>query len=288
MQQMTRDSLWRWGADQLQQAGIENYLRIAQDLYLFTENISRMALIVSPDEYVSQDNLIAYQNYISRASQKEPFSKITQMNEFAGLDFYVTHDTLDPRMDTEILYDMVVETLQDNPAFYKLLDIGTGTGCIAISLAKKIPHIQVLGLDISEKSVIVAQKNANHHDVQTRCFFLEKDIFAENSDICLGDYDIIVSNPPYIPEQAYDYLDETVTRYDPAIALFAGDDGLCFYRNLAHRMVEKQDFPKMLFLEFGIGQGAVLKELFSQIGFHSFIFRQDGHGIIRALSCIYG
>lgn len=285
----TRDKLWRDAAEKLRDLYPETAMNIAQDLYIHAENITKMDLILSPNHIVGDDIVYKYKNYIQRALLCEPVSKIIQQKDFYGTSFYVTHDTLDPRYDSEVIITAILNDFQGRyDENLRILDLGIGTGCLSVVCAKVFTKSSIIGLDISEKAVIVAMCNAVTANVAERCHFICQDMMSHHHSDYDGGYDIIISNPPYIPKDALDYLDANVLMYDPVVALDGGEDGLVFYRNIAQNITKYCKKNTFLYLEVGIGQAAYVKDIFSLYHFTAFKFHTDSAGIIRCVSCRCG
>ena len=257
---------------------------IAQQIYVQIEGIDRIKIITEGHIVPEETTIKAFEEMIQRVASHEPLGKILGSTDFYGIPFKVTADTLDPRTDTETIITAILEKYETRRAEkLNILDIGTGTGCLAITATNLFTNADVIGLDISQKALIVAHENAVMANVQDRCKFVCHDLEKFNSFEC----DIIISNPPYIPTGAIDYLDPSVRNYDPHIALDGGDDGLDFYRDIARITPNICKDGTDIFLEVGIGQASCVKDIFSAYGFKKFSFyRDDGH-IIRCVSCTY-
>jgi release factor glutamine methyltransferase len=200
---------------------------------------------------------------VRRRGDREPLQHILSSTCFCGLEIAVNRDALIPRPETELLAEAgwtFLSTLSSQPS--TALDFGTGTGCIAITLAVKCPAAQVSAVDISPDALALARQNAARHLVESRLQFFAGDGFAP---LPAGvRFDLIISNPPYIPAAEIDTLEPEVRDHDPRLALDGGTDGLDFYRRLAR---EAADFLKpggRLMLEFGDGQEALLPKIFMQ------------------------
>ncbi len=168
--------------------------------------------------------------------------------EFYKLKFLVTEDTLIPRPETELLIDEIIKLKPQT-----LLDIGTGSGCIAISIAKNLPGIKILATDISEKALEVAQKNAKFHKVEKQIFFQKRDLF-DGMQIAP---DVIVTNLPYIPTARLLHIDPMVSDWEPKIALDGGIDGFELYRKLFHQIKNNNLYPKYLIGEIDYTQAEI-------------------------------
>ena len=219
---------------------------------------------------------------IHRLNNDEPLSKILGTREFWSLDFYVTKDTLDPRPDTETLVELALELFPKNDR-YHFLELGVGTGCIIISLLKEYLNSNGVGVDISDQALNIASQNRDAHGLQYRLDLLESNWF----DGVTGQYDLIISNPPYIPTQEIESLDRVVKEYDPVLALDGGGDGLLPYEIIASKALDYVKPWGKIILEVGFGQAEDVKEIFKRYGFHFVKSRFDLGGIERAL-CFSG
>lgn len=212
---------------------------------------------------------------LSRLRQKEPIQYIFGHTLWNGLDMSVTPATLIPRPETAELVEYVLHNTQDIAArSMKVLDIGTGSGCIAIALKKARPMWKVYGLDISEEALAVAKRNAAHN--QAEVLFSRKDILSDE----IGDFDIIVSNPPYICEQEKESMERNVLDYEPASALFVPDsDPLLFYRRIA----SLRKAP-LLFFEINEAYSRETTEILRAFGYTDIHLINDIYGKPRIVS----
>jgi release factor glutamine methyltransferase len=185
---------------------------------------------------------------IARRAVREPVAFITGSREFWGLDFIVTRDTLVPRPETEFIVEEALRLLPERPA--RILDVGTGTGCLAISLAVERPADMVVATDISHAALAVAAANARRHGVADRVHF----VCADLTDGLNLQADLIVSNPPYVPYQTANGLPADVLRFEPAVALFGGVDGLSVIPRLFAGAAARLAPGGVLISEFGYGQ----------------------------------
>ena len=183
------------------------------------------------------------QTFIERAEKGEPVAKIIGHKGFWKSDFIVSKDVLDPRPDSETLIEAVLESFPDKKIPLRILDLGTGSGCLIISLLQEYQKATGVAVDILEKALKIARQNAKGLPIK----FIHADMCSLPKD--MGAFDIVVSNPPYIPTKDIETLDVAVKEYDPILALDGGKDGLDFYRILA-----QLDFASYLFVEIGQGQ----------------------------------
>jgi release factor glutamine methyltransferase len=205
----------------------------------------------------------------------EPIQYITGETEFYGLPFHVTRDVLIPRPETEHLVEKVLE-LAANFEQPRIVDIGTGSGAIAVALAHKFPQAKITAIDLSAPALAIARENAKRNGVALR--FLEGDLLVP---VAAEKFDFIVSNPPYVPESDRETLSVEVREYEPALALFAGDDGLEVYRRLIPAAYNALTPNGFIVLEIGYGQAPAVTELLAHTGFQQIEFVPDLQGIPR-------
>ena len=203
------------------------------------------------------------EDFVERRKKGEPVSKIVGSKGFWTLDFYVTKDVLDPRADSETLIETVLKFFPDKEQSLDILDIGTGSGCLLVSLLYEYKNAKGTGIDISSKALEIAKKNAIGYPAK----FLEKDFYSANFSEGLQTYDIIISNPPYIETKDIDLLDEAVRIYDPLWALDGGKDGLAAYRELSKKIKPLLKKAGFVFFEIGQGQGSAVIKLMNENGF---------------------
>ena len=223
-------------------------------------------LIAHSDTELSPALHETYRALIARRAAKEPLQYITGHQEFFGLMLRVTPDTLIPRPETELLVEAVLRWLADRPAirYPHILDIGTGTGAIALALASKLPSASLTATDLYAAPLAVAEQNAARHHLTHRIAFLQSDLLAAPLVQSFSPFDVIVSNPPYVSLYEAATMPDEVLKHEPHTALFAGPQGLDIYRRLlpaAHAALKPQG---LLALEFGFGQLDALKTLFEK------------------------
>lgn len=227
------------------------------------------------DRSLEEDKATAYFSVVQRRACHEPYAYITGECEFLSLAFEVNPAVLIPRADTELLAEAALCALGKKPAYftqpyfrlpekkeYRMLDVGTGSGCLAISLVSSIDSLRADALDISEGALKTAQRNAKRHDVVNRINFIHGD-FLHSSLLDDGPYDLIVSNPPYIPSKDVPTLMNSVRDYEPHSALVGGEDGLVFYRALSEKAAELLAPGGILAVECGYDQALKVEKLFA-------------------------
>lgn len=206
-----------------------------------------------------------------------PLDKILGQKDFYKHSFFVNEDVLSPRPDTEILVEAALEIIQKSK-IQNILDLGTGSGCILLSILKEFPHIQGVGVDISEKALTVADKNKSALGVD--CKFIQKDWFKDN---IIGEFDLIVSNPPYIPRQDISALEKEVREHDPMLALDGGVDGLDSYKKIAELSKNLLKKDGYILLEAGINQAQDIVNIFISEGLKLVEVKKDLSGINRCI-----
>jgi release factor glutamine methyltransferase len=217
-----------------------------------------------------------FQSLIDRRSRHEPVAQIVGHREFWGLEFEVTRDVLVPRPETELIVEVALE-IADRSRPLNILDVGTGTGCLAIAIAVELPAARITATDFTPAALAVARRNADRHRVEDRVRFLQSNLL----DTIEGSFDLIVSNPPYVPER--DVLPRDVAEYEPHQALFAGPDGLDVLRLLIARAPGSLVPGGSLIVEFGFGQAAAVRELATAAGWRVIEIRKDLQGIERVV-----
>ncbi|MEH6407744.1 MAG: peptide chain release factor N(5)-glutamine methyltransferase [Leeuwenhoekiella sp.] len=237
-------------------------------------DMRRIDIALDPDKVLSETQEADFLNALTRLKNHEPLQYILGETEFFGLKFKVTSDVLIPRPETEELVEWIVNdcALLKNKSPLKILDIGTGSGCIAVSLAKNIGNVQVYALDISAKALAVAKKNAEFNGVKVN--FIELNIL--NCDDFEVQFDIIISNPPYVREQEKAMMQANVLDNEPHQALFVSDDNpLLFYQKITKLASENLKVGGMLFFEINEYLGEETRNLIENNGFSDVILRKD-------------
>jgi len=219
-----------------------------------------------------------YFDYISRRAKHEPIAYIIGKKEFYGMDFYVDNNVLIPRPDTEILVESVIDLVKSKRK--KMLDIGTGSGCVSVSCLANCKHLNATGLDISNSALEIAEKNAETNNVKKRFSTIKCDILNE---VPTGKYDIIVSNPPYIEPDVIETLEPDVKEYEPYSALCGGDDGLDFYRRISEVGKNILNDKYLIAFEVGHTQSDAVMEILKKDGYDNITAVNDLSGIKRVV-----
>lgn len=224
-------------------------------------DVDRMYLLVHGNDILEEGVLKEFEDAFEKRMQGMPVQYIVKHQEFMGLDFFVDEGVLIPRPDTEILIEEILKLSEDREKL-NILDIGTGSGAITVSLAKFLKGSKVYSMDISSKAIEIASKNAVNNGVSGRIEFINQDMLEFlDRPFLNNEIDILVSNPPYIPSNVINDLQIEVKKYEPRIALDGGNDGFDFYRaiiNNAHKILTKNG---ILAFEVGHDQAEVIKEL---------------------------
>jgi release factor glutamine methyltransferase len=263
-------------------AGIETYGLDARLLTAHVTGTGRDLSIIDPGFELNPEFEIALADVTARRLAGEPVHRIIGRREFYGLDLLLGPDTLEPRPDTETLVDavipFVVETIRAK-GNCRVLDLGTGTGAIGLAIVSQLPGATVLGADKSAGAVKIANENAQALGLASRFFAVRSDWFADIS----GMFDLVISNPPYIPAREIETLDPGVRDHDPRIALDGGEDGLDAYRAIARDAGGHLAESGHVALEIGAGQADAVQMLFKKAGYFFFESKCDITGTKRAV-----
>lgn len=275
---MTLREAYEYGQEQLKKAEIPEAALDAWYLLEHVTGVSRAEYFLNMSREVSPEQAKAYDACLRQRASHIPLQHITGVQEFMGLTFGVNEHVLVPRQDTEVLVESVLEILK--PEMH-ILDMCTGSGCILISLLKLGPEISGVGADISEEALKVAIKNAETIGVEAT--FLQSDLFTEVQ----GQYDVIVSNPPYIRTEVIQELKEEVKCHDPLLALDGKEDGLYFYRKIIGDSPRYLKAGGRLYFEIGHDQAEDVKQLMEAAGFADVTVKKDLAGLDRVVFGVY-
>ena len=245
----------------------------------------RIDIALSPNFIIDDVTLQKWENILNDLKNQKPIQYIIGETHFYGLPFLVNSNTLIPRPETEELVDLIIKecsNIQFASSKIKILDIGTGSGCIAISLAKNLPNAQVFALDVSQKAIEVAQKNAEKNAVEVN--FILADILEIEDIENTTTFDIIVSNPPYVRMVEKAEIKPNVLDYEPHLALFVEDnDALLFYRKIAQLAQKSLTKNGKLFFEINQYLGKETVELLKEKGFKEIVLKKDIYGNDRMI-----
>jgi release factor glutamine methyltransferase len=265
-----------WTRGYLADKGVENSRLEAEWLLCDALGMDRVGLYVNFDKPLSDSELAACRALVARRARREPLQYILGSQDFYGLDFEVSPGVLIPRHDTEVL---VEEARKRCPAGATILDIGVGSGCIAVALATSCPGAQVYGVDLSSKALELASRNANRHGVTVK---LSHGSLYEPFEGRA--FDLIVSNPPYIPTADLAGLQPEVRDFEPREALDGGVDGLDYYRRIISAAPDFLERDGWLLLEVGVDEASDVSAIFTATGkFHELFSACDEGGIERVV-----
>ena len=225
---------------------------------------------------------VVFSEYISRRLTGEPVAKIIGQKGFWSLDLEVSKDTLDPRPDSETIIEAVLKHFPDKKANLRILDLGTGSGCLLLALLTEYQNATGIGIDVSISALKVAQKNVDKY-APNRAKLLCRSWVDSNWWADLGGFDVVVSNPPYIPTADIAFLDKDVKDFDPIQALDGGADGLDDYRRLSGKIEQVLKQNGLIFFEIGQGQYMDVTAIMEKKGFKLAGFYHDLGQIIRVL-----
>ena len=279
----------RWGVDYLKDNGVDSPKLDAEILLMYSLNIDRTKLYLFSDKILNAKEREIYKGCVERRSKREPVAYITGHKEFMSLDFKLTKAVLVPRPETEIL---VEETLRecaqrkDKKSFIRILELGTGSGIIAVSLAKAIKQITLVATDISLEIIKVAVENAHLHKVNDKItFFLGR--YLQGIKQKENQFDFIVSNPPYLSKSDWERAQPEIREHEPPDSLLGGEDGMDFYRTIIPDTSNLLSEDGCLLLEVGIGQTEIVSGMIEKTASYSRVeLIKDLSGIKRVVKAL--
>ncbi len=279
----TVGEIYLWVRTNLKNSGITGYEYESRLILSRVLECEDVFIFTHAGDPVDCDKIDLITEYTKKRIKGMPLQYITGTSYFMGLSFGVNEHVLIPRPDTEILVQKAVEIMESN-GYTKVLDIGTGSGCIAISISFYKKDSLVDALDINENALDLAKKNSIIHCVSDRIEFIHSDIYGSlYKEPKFSGYQVIVSNPPYIKTDEYNTLQDEVRLYEPASALLAGDDGLLFYDRIckdAHKFLVDDGY---LLFETGYKQAGSVCEIMRKYGFSDICVTKDFSGIDRVV-----
>ncbi len=259
-----------WTANYLKERKVENSRLEVEWLLAHVLKMSRIDLYLNFDRPLTPAELSAFKRLLKRRLTHEPVQYLVGETEFMSLSLYVSPDVLIPRPETEILVEKALEWTdahfrEGEPLIS--LDVGTGSGNVAVSFAHYCAQARMVAIDLQESVLAIARKNASRHQVEDRIDFHKADLQSDWSELSETGFDLILSNPPYISQSEFDALESNVRDFEPRTALLAGSNGLDFYPILAERIHKVLRAPGAAFVEIGASQGDLVKQLFQDSGF---------------------
>ncbi len=258
---------------------IHSFFYLLCDSFL---NYRRFDVSMNHDRLLSKPTMARFDSALARLQAREPIQYILGCTEFYGLPFQVNKYTLIPRPETEELVDWILSHFQNQDAVLDILDIGTGSGCIAVALAKNLPRASISALDISHKAIALAKENAINNQVSVS--FSDQDILDTKS--LEKKYDVIVSNPPYVRQQEKKAMHTNVLAYEPSNALFvSNEDPLLFYRKIAQLAKVSLKANGWLYFEINEYLSLEMESLLDEIGFMNIEIKNDFRAVPRMIKC---
>ena len=277
MERWTVLRILKWTANYFFERGIDGPRLDAELLLAEALDLDRVGLYLNYDRPLKDTELDRFRDYVRRRVNHEPVQYILGCTEFWSLNLRVDSRVLIPRADTEVLVEEALASAQDGPL--RILDVGTGSGAISIALASERPNWQFTAIDVCPHALALASHNSEQHGLKERIRFMEADL----SELPEGPFDLIVSNPPYIPASDWDGLMAEVRDHEPRLALVGGTDGLDAYRLLTAQVEQGLVCGGGLLVEVGIGQASQVAELFRFAGLIQIDQRKDYAGIPRVV-----
>lgn len=280
---MTLRQAYEEGIERLKEAGIEEAGLDAWYLLEYVTGINRATYFADSNQEMKDSHRATYQALISERETRIPLQHLTGVQEFMGLEFRVNEHVLIPRQDTEILVETALEKINTKKPL-RVLDMCTGSGCILLSVlsyGRKKCEITGVGVDVSDKALQVAKENARNLQVDAE--WIESDLFSGVSE----KFDMILSNPPYIPSAVIKTLQPEVREHDPLLALDGKEDGLYFYRKIIEESRNYLQPGGWLIFEIGAEQGEAVSSYLKQNGFVQVVVKKDLTGLDRVVCGVY-
>ena len=286
MDTWTIQKLLNWVTEYLTGKGIDSPRLSAELLLSQVLGLKRIELYTQFDKPVDKQQLDRLHDLVERAGQNEPIAYLVGRTEFYSLEINITPDCMVPRPETELLVERAIEFLRTRTSTQFVCDLCTGSGCIAVAIAKNFPDARIIATDICDSALAVAAGNIEKHQLKDRITLLCGDLFDPIiSGLDVNEFDLIVCNPPYVSTAEYEKLDRNVKDYEPKIALFAGVDGLDIYRRIIEKSDEFLKSDAALMLEIGFAQGQAVRQLLEQTGaFAEIKIEKDFHNNDRIVS----
>ena len=270
--------LYKNSAKELEQQGILTSKLDVKILLSYLLNIDSKELIMYFNQHIEQKFINTFNQLLKRRLNREPIANIVNKKSFWSYDFFVNENVLTPRNDSEILIEAVLSNYNNMQEELKILDLGTGSGCLVLSLLKMYKYASGLAVDISEKALKVAKQNAENLKINNIKFL--KNNWNDNIE---EKFDIIISNPPYIPTKEIKELEPEVNKFNPLLALDGGEDGLNCYRYLAKSLEKNLKENTKIFLEIGKNQEKDIEKIFNENGYELLKMYKDLAEINRIL-----
>ena len=265
------------GSQKLKKNNVSSYRLDSEILLAKALNKKREEILISLNQKVASKFIKSFNQLIKRRSLKEPIAYILKEKEFWSKNFFVTKDTLIPRPETELMVEKVVNIYKKKNIY--MLDIGTGSGCILISLLSELKNSLGMGVDISKKAIQIAIKNSIKHKLEDRAQFFRKSF----KEIYGSKFDLIVSNPPYIRKKDIKNLDDDIKKFEPKLALDGGNDGLDVIKKVIYKSKSILKLNGMLALEIGNEQFKIVSKILKNNKFRIKFLVKDYRDNIRSI-----
>ncbi|HPS54451.1 MAG TPA: peptide chain release factor N(5)-glutamine methyltransferase [Sedimentisphaerales bacterium] len=266
MEVWTVQKLLNWITDYFTKASIADARLSAEMLMSEVLNKQRIQLYTDFEEIVPKPQLDKLHSLIKRAAANEPVAYLIGRTEFYSLEIFVNEHTLIPRPETEQLVEKAIDFLRTRKNKQMVLDLCTGSGCIAVAIAKNFPAADIIATDICESALQVAAKNIENHHLNEQIKLLQGNLFDPViPQLDTSAFDLIVSNPPYISTEEFEKLDKNVKDYEPKLALLAGDEGLDVYKKIAAQVNQFLKPDAQLIMEIGYKQGPSVKDMLENL-----------------------
>tara|TARA_B100001564_G_scaffold335000_1_gene324000 strand:- start:143 stop:982 length:840 start_codon:yes stop_codon:yes gene_type:complete len=271
----------KFGSNLLKEKKISSYILDSEILLSKALNKSREDLLINLDQKIHETNISTFKYYLERRSKNEPIAYILEEKEFWSKKFKVNKDTLIPRPETELLVDKILKLYKKKDI--SILDIGTGSGCIIISLLCNLKNSKGIGIDISKNAILTAKMNALKYNLSNRVKFTNKSF----NNIFGKKFDLIVSNPPYVERRELKNLKEDIKRYEPRIALDGGNDGLDLIKKVIYKSKNILKIKGTLALEIGNEQIKKVSKILTDNNFRIKYVIKDYKNNVRCLFANY-
>jgi len=282
----TIQKLLNWTTKYLTNKGVDSPRLSAELLISHVTGLKRIELYTQFNRQVPKQELDHLHDLVKRAGLQEPVAYLTGKTEFYSLELEITSECLIPRPETELLVQRAIEFLRTRYGTQYVCDLCTGSGCIAVAIAKNFPDARIIVTDISAAALDVAARNVEKYKLNENVQLLCGDLFEPIiQQLDVKQFDLIVCNPPYVSTTEYEKLDKNVKDYEPQSALLAGTDGLDVYRKIIEKVDNFLKSGATLMLEIGYAQGSAVKDLLEQSGIFSEVkIEKDFHDNDRIVS----
>ena len=268
------------GSKKLNKKGIIDSLFESKLLIKDILQVSDEDLISSSEIILSESQYERFNSFIDRRKNKEPIAYILNRREFWKDSFYVNKSTLIPRPDTEIIVEMVLSLIPDKDKKMNFVDLGTGSGCLIISILNEYKYSEGIGIDVSKEAIKVAKKNSNNVSKNQKLDFK----LADFSSFGTKEFDVVVSNPPYVNKNEIYKMQFDVTKYEPYEAIFADEEGLIWYKKIIQNLNKNHKCGQKVLFEIGLGQADSVSNMLKNNDFRIIKIKDDFSGIPRCIA----